>query len=127
MRATQPMHGRTSAIHHEQRGLFAGLPSPLAGCRYHSLVIEPASLPAELEVTAATADGTIMAIEHREQPLFGLQFHPESILTEHGFSLLAAFVRRCGLSVAEPLPGIDLERREPNVRETMLPAGPVTF
>ena len=107
--------------------MFAGLPSPLIAARYHSLVIEPASLPAELEVTAWTDDGTIMAIAHRQWPLVGLQFHPESILTDLGYELLAAFLRASGIAVAVGLPGIDTERAQPPAPATPLPTAPVTF
>jgi len=91
VRAREPMHGRTSRIRHEGRGLFAGLPDPLVACRYHSLVVEESSLPACLEVTARTEDGTLMALAHCAYPVFGVQFHPESILTEHGHALLQNF------------------------------------
>lgn len=94
VRASEPMHGRISRVFHDQQGIFAGLPSPLTGCRYHSLIVDESSLPDELEVTARTNDGTIMAIEHGIYPLVGLQFHPEAILTEHGGELIAAFLRR---------------------------------
>jgi anthranilate synthase component II len=104
VRAKEPVHGRTSPIHHEGRGMFAGLPSPLVGCRYHSLVVEEASLPACLEVTARSDDGTVMAIQHRKLPVVGLQFHPESVLTECGYSLLAAFLRLAGLSAPLEMP-----------------------
>jgi anthranilate synthase component II len=102
--AKEPVHGRTSQIHHDGRGMFAGLPSPLVGCRYHSLVVEEASLPECLEVTARSDDGTVMAIQHRKLPVVGLQFHPESVLTECGYSLLAAFLRLAGLSAPLELP-----------------------
>jgi anthranilate synthase component II len=104
IRAKEPMHGRTSLVHHRGRGLFAGLPNPLVGCRYHSLVVDEASLPESLEVTARADDGTVMAIEHRTLPVVGLQFHPESILTDHGYRLLAAFLRSAGLSTPDRLP-----------------------
>jgi anthranilate synthase/aminodeoxychorismate synthase-like glutamine amidotransferase len=111
VRAKEPVHGRTSWIHHHGRGLFAGLPNPLAGCRYHSLVVEEASLPDCLEVTARTGDGTIMAIQHRTLPVVGLQFHPESILTGGGYLLLAAFLRLAKLPTPERLPSIESELR----------------
>lgn len=106
VRAKQPVHGRTSLIYHDGRGLFAGQPSPIAGCRYHSLVVDEATLPDCLEVCARTDDGTIMALQHRRLPVVGLQFHPESILTEVGYGLLAAFLRLAGLPVPDPLPTI---------------------
>jgi anthranilate synthase/aminodeoxychorismate synthase-like glutamine amidotransferase len=92
VRARQPVHGKTSPIHHDGSGIFAGLPSPLVATRYHSLVIAPESLPSALRVTATTADGEIMAIAHREHPVVGVQFHPESALTEHGYRMLDRFL-----------------------------------
>ena len=94
VRADAVMHGKLSAVEHEGRGILAGLPSPFAATRYHSLVAEPESLPACLEVTARTADGVIMALEHKELPVWGVQFHPESIETEHGHQLLRNFLER---------------------------------
>ena len=88
------MHGKTSAVHHEGKGVFRGLPDPLVATRYHSLAIERESLPAALEVTAQTDDGEIMGVRHRELPVEGVQFHPESILTEHGHALLRNFLAR---------------------------------
>jgi anthranilate synthase/aminodeoxychorismate synthase-like glutamine amidotransferase len=111
IRASEPVHGRVSRIVHHGRGVFSGLPSPIAGCRYHSLVVEEASLPSCLEVAARSEDGTIMALQHREYPIVGLQFHPESILTDAGYPLLAAFLRLAGLPVAE-VPTMRGERRE---------------
>jgi len=94
VRADTVMHGKLSAVEHEGRGILRGLPSPFAATRYHSLVAEPESLPACLEVTARTADGVIMALEHKELPVWGVQFHPESIETEHGHQLLRNFLER---------------------------------
>jgi anthranilate synthase component II len=88
------MHGKVSRIHHEGKGVFAGLPSPYNATRYHSLAIERASCPPELEVTAWTEDGEIMGVRHRTLPVEGVQFHPESILTEHGHALLRNFLSR---------------------------------
>ena len=88
VRAGLPMHGKTSRIHHSGSGLFAGLPSPFLATRYHSLVIAPASVPNSLQVTATSEDGEIMALQHRQYPIVGVQFHPESILTEAGHALL---------------------------------------
>ncbi|MCX8107223.1 MAG: aminodeoxychorismate/anthranilate synthase component II [Verrucomicrobiae bacterium] len=87
------MHGKTSLIHHNGRDLFEGIPSPFTATRYHSLVIARESLPPCLEITAETQEGEIMGVRHREWPIFGVQFHPESILTEHGRLLLANFLR----------------------------------
>jgi anthranilate synthase/aminodeoxychorismate synthase-like glutamine amidotransferase len=103
VRAPAPMHGRDSIIEHNESGVFAGLPSPLSVGRYHSLVVENSSLPAELEVTARTSDGVVMAIAHRNLPIVGLQFHPESILTEHGYEILAGFLRLARISLPNQL------------------------
>jgi anthranilate synthase component 2 len=86
------MHGKVSAIHHTGAGVFAGLPSPYNATRYHSLAIERSTCPPELEVTAWTDDGEIMGVRHRTLPVEGVQFHPESILTEHGHALLKNFL-----------------------------------
>ncbi|MEU0369413.1 aminodeoxychorismate/anthranilate synthase component II [Streptomyces sp. NPDC006283] len=95
-RAPELLHGKTSPVTHEGRGVFAGLPSPFIATRYHSLAAEPARFPAELEVTARTADGIIMGLRHRELPVEGVQFHPESVLTEHGHRMLANWLEQCG-------------------------------
>ncbi|MGH8906305.1 MAG: anthranilate synthase component II [Egibacteraceae bacterium] len=92
VRAPRVMHGKTSDIHHDGKALFAGLPQPFAATRYHSLVIDPATVPDELEVTARTADGVIMGVRHRQVAVEGVQFHPESILTTAGMDLLANFL-----------------------------------
>ena len=92
--AQQLMHGKTSQIHHHGDGVFNGLPNPYRATRYHSLVIERASLPACLAVTAWTDDGEIMGVRHKTLPVEGVQFHPESILTEHGHALLENFTRQ---------------------------------
>jgi anthranilate synthase component II len=86
------MHGKVSSIHHRGEGVFRGLPSPYNATRYHSLAIERATCPAELEITAWTEDGEIMGVRHRSLPIEGVQFHPESILTEHGHALLRNFL-----------------------------------
>jgi anthranilate synthase/aminodeoxychorismate synthase-like glutamine amidotransferase len=93
VRAGEIMHGKTSEIHHDGRALFAGLPQPFPATRYHSLVLDPGTVPDELEVTARTADGVIMGVRHRDVPVEGVQFHPESILTGAGMDLLANFLR----------------------------------
>lgn len=96
-RASRIMHGKTSAIHHDGRGVFAGLSNPFEATRYHSLVIEPSTIPEDLEVSAWTrdeGDREIMGVRHRQWPLEGVQFHPESILTVEGKRLLANFLRR---------------------------------
>jgi len=88
------MHGKVSRIHHSEAGVFRGLPTPFQATRYHSLAIERASCPPDLEITAWTEDGEIMGVRHRSLPVEGVQFHPESILTEHGHALLANFLQR---------------------------------
>lgn len=93
--AAELMHGKTSAIDHDGRGVFAGLPSPLTATRYHSLTIDPATMPDCLEVTATTADGTVMGVRHRERPVEGVQFHPESVLTPAGHDLLGNWLAIC--------------------------------
>jgi anthranilate synthase/aminodeoxychorismate synthase-like glutamine amidotransferase len=96
VRAAQVMHGKTSWIRHSGAGLFAGLPSPFEATRYHSLVVDPSSVPDCLEVTAETDDGVLMGLRHRRLPVEGVQFHPESILTEGGHRLLQNFLDRAG-------------------------------
>jgi anthranilate synthase component II len=96
VRAETVMHGKRSAIEHDRRGLFEGLPSPLMATRYHSLVVEAESLPACIEVTAWTEDGVVMGLQHRQLPVLGVQFHPESIETEHGHRLLENFLDLIG-------------------------------
>ena len=95
-RAPELLHGKTSLISHSGVGVLAGLPSPFTATRYHSLAIEPNTLPAELEVTATTRSGVIMAIRHRELPVEAVQFHPESVLTEWGYQMLANWLTICG-------------------------------
>ncbi len=97
VRAPEPMHGKLSTIRHKSQGLFADLPSRIEVTRYHSLIVERASLPADLEVTAETTDGIIMGLQHKKHPVHGLQFHPESIASEHGHDLLANFLKLAGI------------------------------
>jgi anthranilate synthase/aminodeoxychorismate synthase-like glutamine amidotransferase len=92
VRAPEPVHGKVSQINHRCAGVFRGLPSPFAATRYHSLIVERATLPAELEVTAETNDGLVMGLRHHAWPIEGVQFHPESILTREGKRLLANFL-----------------------------------
>ncbi|MHB8263780.1 MAG: anthranilate synthase component II [Acidimicrobiales bacterium] len=94
VRAREIVHGKTSAISHNGQGILSGLPVPFEATRYHSLVIERGTIPPELSVDAETADGTVMAISHRDMPVWGVQFHPESILTAEGPRLLQAFLDR---------------------------------
>jgi len=100
VRAPVPRHGKTSAIHHAGRGVFAGLADPFTATRYHSLVARRETLPHELVVTAWTDDGLVMGLERRDRPHFGVQFHPESYLTQDGRRLLGNFLRLAGLEVA---------------------------
>ena len=100
-RAGEIRHGKTSMVHHGGAGVLAGLPNPFEAIRYHSLVIYPETVPDTLEVTAETDNGVIMGLRHRELPLHGVQFHPESIASEHGHALLANFLRLAGQKVRE--------------------------
>ncbi len=95
VRAPVPMHGKVSAIHHTGQNVFAGLPDPFRATRYHSLIVERSSLPACLEVTAETEGGLIMGLAHKELPVYGVQFHPESIASEHGHAILRNFLDLC--------------------------------
>ena len=95
-RAPELLHGKTSLVHHGGAGVLAGLPDPFTATRYHSLAIDPGSVPGELEVTGTTASGVIMAVRHRTLDVEGVQFHPESVLTEGGHRLLANWLVRCG-------------------------------
>ncbi len=128
VRAPLPVHGQASTVVHDGRGIFENVPSPLAVGRYHSLIVEPASLPVELRPTAWTEDRVLMAFQHAVLPVFGVQFHPESILTEHGYDLLANFLRLAGCGVAE---GSHLlatsELLERSNTQFKLPTLPVTF
>jgi anthranilate synthase/aminodeoxychorismate synthase-like glutamine amidotransferase len=92
IRAPELMHGKASQVHHDGKGVFEGLPSPFSAIRYHSLCAAPDALPTTLEVTARSESGVIMAVRHRQHPVCGVQFHPESILTEHGKDLLRNFL-----------------------------------
>ncbi len=92
LRAPRAMHGMASPILHDGRGIFAGLPNPFRGGRYHSLLVPEASLPRELVATAWTSEGELMGVRHRSLPVWGVQFHPESVLTEHGYTLLRHFL-----------------------------------
>jgi anthranilate synthase/aminodeoxychorismate synthase-like glutamine amidotransferase len=94
VRARRPMHGKTSMIRHNGAGIFANLPNPLRATRYHSLVVAKEDLPEDLVVTAESQEGEIMALSHRRHPIVGLQFHPEAVLTEHGYDLLRNFLGR---------------------------------
>ena len=104
VRAPQIMHGKTSLVHHDGSGVFAGLPDPFEATRYHSLIVDRGSVPAELEVTAWTDDGVVMGLRHREHDVEGVQFHPESILTHAGHDLLRNFLARAEAVPAETAP-----------------------
>jgi para-aminobenzoate synthetase component II len=95
-RAPELLHGKTSVVHHSGLGVLAGLPDPFTATRYHSLAIEPETLPSVLEVTATTPSGVIMAVRHRTLPVEAVQFHPESVLTEGGYQMLANWLAMCG-------------------------------
>ena len=102
-RAKPGMHGKTSAIHHSGRGVFRGLPDPFTAIRYHSLAVERETLPGCLEVTAWTDDGEIMGLAHRTRPIYGVQFHPESIATQGGHQLLGNFLDLAGVRRLQPV------------------------
>lgn len=93
VRAPAPMHGKISAIHHDGKSVFAGLPSPFPATRYHSLMVEEASLPSDLDITARSDDGVIMGLVHKTKPIHSVQFHPESIATQHGHAMLSNFLK----------------------------------
>ncbi|WP_298727848.1 aminodeoxychorismate/anthranilate synthase component II [uncultured Ferrovibrio sp.] len=101
IRAPKPLHGKLSRIRHNNESVFAGLPQDFLATRYHSLTIDPATIPNVLTITARSEDGVIMGVAHRDLPIHGVQFHPESIASEHGLAMLANFVRYCGLPVNE--------------------------
>ncbi len=94
--APELMHGLTSEVHHDGRGLFAGMPDPFRATRYHSLAVDAATVPGDLRVTASTASGVIMGLSHRSRPLHGVQFHPEAVLTEGGYRLLGPWLEQTG-------------------------------
>ncbi len=126
VRSPQPMHGRTSLIRHTGQGVFDGAPQPLRACRYHSLMVEEASLPPLLEITARTTEGVVMALRHRHLPIVGLQFHPESILTDAGYLLLANFLRMAGIEPTAA-PAVEDERPEPPHVQSTAPQASLTF
>ncbi|HKA69771.1 MAG TPA: aminodeoxychorismate/anthranilate synthase component II [Actinomycetes bacterium] len=104
-RAPELLHGKTSQVHHDAVGVLADLPSPFTATRYHSLAIDPATVPPELEVTGRTDSGVVMALRHRDLPIEGVQFHPESVLTEHGHRILANWLVQCGHPELAVVPG----------------------
>lgn len=95
-RAPELLHGKTSLVHHDGKGVFAGLPNPFTATRYHSLALDPATVPDDLEVSASTDSGVIMAVRHKSLPIESVQFHPESVLTEGGYQMLANWLVACG-------------------------------
>jgi anthranilate synthase/aminodeoxychorismate synthase-like glutamine amidotransferase len=130
VRARQPVHGRTSPVHHDAVNLFAGIPSPMAACRYHSLIVDEATLPDDLTVIARDDEGTVMAIADERRAVYGVQFHPESILTRHGFRLLANFLERAGVphhGRLAPLLDADIAEQggDPATAHAPPPPGPV--
>ena len=104
VRARRPLHGKTSPVTHDGRGVFEGLPNPLRAARYHALVLDPERVPEVLEVTARSEEDEVMAVRHREVPVVGLQFHPESIASDAGHELLANFLRLAGFKTNQPPP-----------------------
>jgi anthranilate synthase component 2 len=123
-RAGMPMHGKISRIHHEGSGIFSGLPSPFIATRYHSLVIEPSSMPSALRVTATSEDGEIMAVQHATYPVYGVQFHPESVLTEHGYRLLDHFLHGVPASPRDVPRAADAAVVAPDVSVSTLASAP---
>ena len=114
-RAPELLHGKTSTVFHTNRGVLKGLPDPFTATRYHSLTITPASIPAQLDVTARTGSGVIMAVQHVDLPIHGVQFHPESILTDGGHRMLANWLGYCGSAPPEGL----VSQLEQQVAETV--------
>jgi para-aminobenzoate synthetase component 2 len=119
VRAPELLHGKTSRVVHQGSGVLAGLPSPFIATRYHSLAVDPATVPDELEVTGTTPSGIVMALRHRELPIEGVQFHPESVLTEGGHRMLAGWLAVCGLA---PDPAV-VDAAEAGVRRLAAAAG----
>jgi para-aminobenzoate synthetase component 2 len=101
IRAPELLHGKTSLVQHDGSGVLAGLPQPFVATRYHSLAVEESELPAEIRVTGRTASGVVMALRHETLPIEGVQFHPESVLTQGGHRMVANWLRQCGASVSE--------------------------
>lgn len=122
VRATEPVHGRTSAVSHDAADLFAAIPSPFTATRYHSLIVDEGSLPRELLVIARLDDGTIMALQHREHPVFGVQFHPESILTAGGKRLLSNFLSLAGIASPQESVEATPEFEQPPPSDVILPS-----
>ena len=128
VRAPAPRHGRTSMVSHENSALLAGVPSPFAACRYHSLVVDEHSLPEGLRVTArAKDDACIMVVEDVAKALYGMQFHPEAVLTCHGYQVLANFLQLAGLLSTADVPALAASERPAPVDAYSPPTAPVTF
>ena len=116
-RAPEPVHGKASPVHHRGDGILSGLPTPFEAGRYHSLVVQADSLPDDLEITATTGEGLVMALQHRTLPRFGVQFHPESILTPEGPRLVRNFLDRVGPNTDAPEDVLPIPERPVNIRE----------
>ena len=99
IRAPKPMHGKLSKVHHSGKGVFRDVPNDFDATRYHSLTVEPETFPSDLEITAQSEDGVIQGLQHKSLPIFGVQFHPESIASEHGHKILANFLQDCGTNL----------------------------
>jgi anthranilate synthase component 2 len=99
IRAPKPMHGKLSKVRHSGKGVFRDVPNDFDATRYHSLTVEPETFPSELEITAQSEDGVIQGLQHKTLPIFGVQFHPESIASEHGHKILANFLQDCGTNL----------------------------
>jgi anthranilate synthase/aminodeoxychorismate synthase-like glutamine amidotransferase len=127
IRAPAPMHGRASLIHHAGHGVFAQAANPFPACRYHSLIVDAKTLPACLEPTAFSDDGVLMGLQHRDALVVGVQFHPESILTDSGYRILGNFLKMCGAIPAEPQEHFHDELVPPRQSAGDLPAAPITF
>jgi anthranilate synthase component 2 len=107
IRAPKPMHGKLSKVHHSGKGVFRDVPNDFDATRYHSLTVEPETFPADLEITAQSEDGVIQGLQHKSLPIFGVQFHPESIASEHGHKILANFLQDCGTNLRMDPPKFD--------------------
>lgn len=127
VRAPQPWHGRTCEVRHDERGIFESVPNPVTVCRYHSLVVDERSLPGAIRVTGRTADNIVMAFEHIHAPLIGVQFHPEAILTQCGFQMLANFLRMAGIKFPAELPSVAAELTPRPAANWPYPSQPLTF
>ncbi len=114
IRAPKLMHGKVSTIYHSGEGIFQGLPSEFSATRYHSLIVEEKTMPSSLRITASTADGLVMAVQHQSQPVFGVQFHPESIASAYGHALLANFLRMARINWQPIKQNLDIPRSVPS-------------